>query len=160
MNYKISSIIVLLAITLFSCSQVSEKKYNDTVANMYASYSTSLSTKMNKIASESADKTTALAEVKGIEQSTDSCIKVMNGLHPSDKAKDFHEKVLTVMKTMKTEFVPLANKMAAMKGSDNIEEYNKMIEEFNTMATKLTKVEEDAQAAQRDYVAKVGMEIR
>lgn len=160
MNYKISSVIILLALTLFSCSQVSEKKYNDTVANMYAAYSTTLSAKMNKITSESADKSTALAEVKGIEQSTDSCINVLNGLHPSDKAKNFHEKVLTVLHTMKSEFVPLANKMAAMKGSDNVEEYNKLIESFNNMATKLTKEEEEAQSAQRDYVAKVGMEIQ
>ncbi|WP_118975562.1 hypothetical protein [Taibaiella koreensis] len=152
--------ILAAALVLFSaCSQMSEKKYNDTVANMYTAYATNFASKVTA-ASSGTDKEKSMSELKSITKSTDSCISVMNGLKPSEAAKDFHEKVLKMFQIVKTDYVPAAEKLLNLNGSQDVEAYNKAIEAFNAAVNKINTGESDAQTAQRTYAAKVGIKIK
>lgn len=159
MKNRIFSLVTVAVIALASCNQMSEQKYNDTVVNMYSAYSNRITAEAGELSS-STDKARSLSVVKAIQKTTDSCITVMNGLKPSEAAKDFHQKVLTVFQTVKNEFVPAAQKLAEVQGSQDVEAANKLVEAFNIMATKLDKVETDAITAQKDYGQKVGMQIK
>ncbi|HEU4609322.1 MAG TPA: hypothetical protein VFS31_14495 [Chitinophagaceae bacterium] len=145
---------------LVSCSQMNEQKYNDTVVNMYTDYSNNMTSKANMLSGGSTDKVKATELVNAMQKTTDSCITVMDGLKPSDAARDFHEKVLTVFRTVKNDFLPSARKLAGMQGSGDVDAYNKLVEEFNNTTSKLDKVETEAQAAQQVYVNKIGMKLR
>jgi uncharacterized protein YdcH (DUF465 family) len=159
MKNRILSLAALALIVLASCTQMNEQKYNDTVVNMYTTYSNSIGAKMSAIGN-SSDKQKSLADVKSIEKTTDSCINVMNGLKPSEEAKDFHQKVLAVFQTVKADFVPLADKITNIDASQDVDAYNKLVDEYNNLNTKIDQAETAAQTAQQVYVSKVGMKIK
>ena len=159
MKATLTSVLAIIAISLFSCKQATEKSYNDTVVNMYGNYVNTLSSKMDKISDEKIDKAAAAVAVKEITQTTDSCIAEMNKLKPSEDAKDFHNKVVAVFQLIKSDIVPVANKMNDLKGSEDINSYNKLIEEYNAAQSKLDAAETAAQTAQQAYAAKLGTHI-
>ena len=161
MKTRTLSLALVALIALASCSQMNEQNYNDTVVNMYSAYSSRLSatTLVNTI-SGGASKQKMLADIKNVERATDSCINVMNGLKPSKEAKDFHQKVLAVFQTVKSDFVPLANKITNMDADQDVAAYNKLVEEYNNLNTKIDRAETEAQTAQQVYVAKIGMKIK
>ncbi|WP_118952168.1 hypothetical protein [Taibaiella helva] len=156
------SIFILAAAILClmaSCNQMSEKKYNDTVANMYQGYASAFTAKMSTFGS-SDNKEQAMADLKSMAKTTDSCIGVMNGLKPSEDAKDFHQKVLGMFQLIKTDYVPAAEKLVSLKGSQDIDAYNNAVEQFNHVLTRINTEETATQAAQRAYASKVGMKIQ
>ena len=149
----------ILAVTLYSCTQMNAKKYNDTVTTLYKNYTDKLTADIEGILNDNTPKEASDAIVKRMEASTDSCIGVMNGLKPMDEAKQFHEKVVAVFNGVKSEFIPEAKKAIALKGSENIEAYNKLVEEINATQTKLEKLEDDAIKAQAEFANKVGSKL-
>lgn len=153
------SFFVAASFLLASCSQMNEQKYNETVVDMYDSYSNSVVGKMSAVGSTS-DKQKVLADIKSIEKTTDSCIGVMKGLKPSEEAKDFHQKVLAVFQTVKSDFVPLAGKIAGTDANQDVDAYNKLVDDYNNLSTKIDQAESAARTAQMAYAAKVGMQIK
>lgn len=156
------SIFVLAAAILClmsSCNQMSEKKYNDTVANMYTSYAGTLMSKMSTVGN-SDNKEQATADLKSMAKTTDSCIGIMNGLKPSEDAKDFHQKVVGMFQLIKTDYLPVAEKLVNLKGSQDIDAYNNAVEQFNQVLTRINTEETATQVAQRAYASKVGMKIQ
>lgn len=158
---KKSIFILLAAIAglLSSCNQMSEKKYNDTVANMYKSFAVTLANRMSGV-SGGDSKEVVLANLKSLNKTADSCIGVMNDLKPSEDAKDFHQKVVAMFQLIKTDFIPAAEKLTNLKGSQDVEAYNSAVSQMNEATTKITTEEAATQAAQRAYSAKVGMKIQ
>lgn len=158
---KKSIFILLAAIVglLSSCNQMSERKYNDTVANMYKSFATTLATRMSGM-SGNESKDVILANLKSLDKTTDSCIGVMNSLKPSEDAKDFHQKVVAMFQLIKTDFLPAAEKLTNVKGSEDVEAYNSAVSQMNEATSKITTQEAATQAAQRAYAGKVGMKIQ
>jgi len=144
---------------LFSCKQMNEQSYNDTVVNMYGGYINTLTSKMDNISNEGVDKATSAAGVQSIEKATDSCIAEMNKLTPSEDAKDFHNKVVAVFQLIKSDVVPMANKINELKGSTDVAAYNALITDYNSVQSKLEAAENAAQTAQAAYAAKIGSKL-
>lgn len=159
-KFKTIVLAAVAAVTFNSCSQMNAQKYNDTVVGLYSGYVNKLSSDLDKIAAEGTSKENAEAALKSMNSSTDSCLKVMGGLKPSDDAKDFHNKIVAVLNTVKTEAIPEMQKLVSLKGTDNVEEYNKIIDGYNTTNDKISKLEDEAGKAQQEFAKKVGMEIR
>lgn len=157
---KVLVLALTTAVAFNSCSQMNAQKYNDTVVGLYDGYVTKLGSDLDKIASEGTTKEAAEAALKHMTTSTDSCIKVMNDLKPSDEAKDFHNKIVAVLTTVKGEVIPEMQKLASLKGTDNIDEYNKAIDGYNATNDKITKLEDEAGKAQEAFAKKVNMEIK
>lgn len=159
-KFKLLVLAVIAALAFNSCSQQNAMQYNDTVVGLYSGYVNKLSADLDKIAAEGTSKEAAEVALKDMTASTDSCLKVMNGLKPSDEAKDFHNKIVAVMNTVKAEVIPEMQKMASMKGTENVEEYNKLIDGFNATNDKITKLEDEAGKAQEAFAQKVGMKVQ
>lgn len=157
---KLLVLAAITAIAFNSCSQMDAQKYNDTVVGLYDGYVGKLSADLDKVAAESTTKADAEAALKNITNNTDSCLKVMNDLKPSDDAKDFHTKIVAVLTTVKAEVIPEMQKLASLKGTDNVEEYNKAIDAYNATNDKITKLEDEAGKAQEAFAKKVNMEIK
>ncbi len=159
MKNRMLTLVAAALLVLSSCSQMNEQKYNDTVVNMYSGYVTNISSEMAAVSS-SSDKQKSQAELKRIEQTTDSCIGVMNGLKPSDAAKEFHGKVLAVFQMIKTNFIPLASKMVRMDANGDADAYNKLVTEFTSLGVAIDQAESAAQSAQQAYASKIGMQMK
>jgi hypothetical protein len=144
-----------------SCKQVSSQQYNDTVVNMYSSYTTKLSSGLTVLGSTTADAAKKQAAAEQIDRLTDSCTKVMNELKPVEEAKDFHTKMLQVYQAVKTDLVPLGRRIAAIpKPEDNVDAYNKLAEELDATSEKLDALETETQNAQAAFAAKVNMRVK
>ncbi len=159
-KFKLLVLAAITAIAFNSCSQMDAQKYNDTVVGLYDGYVSKLSADLDKVASEGTTKADAETALKNMTNNTDSCLKVMNGLKPSDDAKDFHTKIVAVLTTVKGEVIPEMQKLASLKGTDNVEEYNKAIDAYNATNDKITKLEDEAGKAQEAFAKKVNMEIK
>ncbi len=162
-NYKMkktTTIALLLSFAVFITACNNQVKYNDTVVNLYENYTTQITDQFQKIADEKIKKEDALVIVAALEKKTDSCIGVMNDLKPSDEAKDFHNKVTGVFSGVKTDYLPLAKQLAELKGTSDVDAYNKLVEDMNKAEVKITTLESEAIAAQQVYASKVGMQIK
>jgi hypothetical protein len=157
---KLLVLAAITAVAFNSCSQMNAQKYNETVVGLYSGYTNKLSSDLDKIAAEGTSKEAAEVALKNMTASTDSCLKVMNSLKPSDDAKDFHNKIVAVMNTVKTEVIPEMQKMASLKGTEDVTEYNKLIDGFNATNDKITKLEDEAGKAQEAFAQKVGMKVQ
>ena len=146
------------AVFLFtSCKEMNATSYNETVVNLYNRYTTGVASDIQHIENTGMDKTKTLEAVTHLEKLTDSCITVMNGLKPTEEAKEFHQAEMNVYNLMKGEFIPLMKKMADAKG--NTDAYNNLVDSYNAMTQKLDKAESDAQTAQQAFAAKLGMKV-
>ena len=154
----------VLAVTLYSCSQMNAQKYNDAVTGLYKNYTDKLTKDIEEVLNENTTKENSNVTIKHIETLTDSCLGVMNGLKPMEEAKQFHEKVIAVFNGVKSSFIPDAKKLIALKGAGNVaanvDEYNKLIEHINTTQTQLEKLESEAIKAQEDFAKKLGRELQ
>ena len=50
--------------------------------------------------------------------------------------------------------------MADGKASENVDDYNKLVDEYNAIMEKIDKTEDEAIAAQKAYADKVGMRVK
>ncbi len=149
-----------LSVFATSCNQMDAQKYNNTVVGIYSAYSSQLTSKVNTLVSGSTSKEALEANFKALEKTTDSCIAVMEGLKPVADAKLFHEKTTTLFKTVKSDFLPEMKKMAELKGTENIEAYNKLVDEINATSQKISAQENEVNAAQVAFAQKVGMKVQ
>lgn len=148
------------SIFMTSCSQVNATKYNDTVVGLYDGFATKLSSNVQTIVDEKTTKEVAAATSKALETTTDSCIKVMNDLKPMSEAKAFHEKTIGIFTTVKTEFLPEIQKMVALKGTTDVNAYNKLVESITATSDKVNKQEGEVKALQLEFAKKVNLQIK
>ncbi len=158
-KFKTLVLAAAAALAFNSCTQQNAQKYNETVVGLYAGYVNNFGSDVNKITAEGTTKENAEAALKHMNVTTDSCLGVLNGLKPSDDAKDFHNKVVAVLNTVKAEAIPELQQLASLKGTDNVDAYNKVIDSYNATSDKISKLEDEAGKAQEAFAHKVGMKI-
>lgn len=142
---------------LVSCGQ-SSINYNDSVVNLYDKFITNYGNLESSLGAEQSkeQKAKVLAD---FETFTDSCITVMNGLEAPAEAKGFHDASLNVYQYMKKDYIPVAKKMAEVN-PDDIDAYNKVVDEYNAVITKGSDLEDKAIAEQQKFAAEKNMQLR
>lgn len=152
------ALIATLAIAFTACGG-SNLNYNETVVSMYQNCTTQMAKVIEETSSD-ADVATKKAAISSLENLTDSCTAVMAKLEPNEDAKGFHEAVTKLYGTIKTDFIPIYNKLLTIENpEENVDEYNKLIDEVNAVSEKVDKLEDEAIKAQAEFAKKVNMEV-
>lgn len=142
---------------LISCGQ-SSISYNDSVVNLYDKFITNYGSLESSLGNEQG-KEQKVKTLADFETFTDSCITVMNGLEAPAEAKGFHDASLNVYQYMKKDYIPVAKKMAEVSTED-VDAYNKVVDEYNAVVTKGSELEDIAIAEQQKFAAQKNMELR
>lgn len=152
------ALVATLAIAFTACGG-SNINYNETVVNLYNRYTVQMGKVIEETSSD-ADAATKKAAISSLENLTDSCTTVMNNLKPNDDAKGFHEAVTKLYGTIKSDFIPVYNRLLSIENpEENVDEYNKLIDEVNAVSEKVSKVEDEAIKAQAEFAKKVNMKV-
>lgn len=155
---KMTILAVVAALAFAACS--AEGNYNDTVVNLYEKYSSEMERVIDETNSD-ADASAKLAAIERLSALTDSCTTVMSGLKPNEDAKDFHQAVTGLYDVIRSEFIPVYRSLLALEDTEeNIEEYNRLVDEANAVAEKLDAQEDKAISAQHEFAQKMNMQLR
>lgn len=153
------TLVATVAIAFTACGG-SNVNYNETVVNLYDRYITQMSNMIGETSSDT-DIATKKAAISSLENLTDSCTAVMAKLEPNEDAKGFHEAVTKLYATIKSDFIPVYNKLLAIENpEEDVDEYNKLIDEVNAVSEKVSKLEDEAIKAQTEFAKKVNMKVQ
>lgn len=150
----------LFTLTLFifiSCGQVSNINFNDSVVNLYDSFTQRNIELEKSVFSDTISVQKRLKTLDNFENFTDSCITVMNEIQPPEDAEKFHESGLEVYKMIRNNYIPILRKMVK---EEDINTYNQLVQDYNEIILNIENLENKAIAEQEKYAEKVKMKIQ